>query len=85
MTLTPEDVLNKNFTPTQFRRGYDEREVDDFLDEVVTEMRRIVKDYYTVCDSYYAAIRTATPDIVDRSFSMVTMSSEAKINNLVTN
>jgi DivIVA domain-containing protein len=32
MALTPEDVLNKNFTPTQFRRGYDEREVDDFLD-----------------------------------------------------
>src|ERR1044072_245192 len=44
MTLTPEDVLNKNFTPTQFRRGYDEREVDDFLDEVVAEMRRIVKE-----------------------------------------
>jgi hypothetical protein len=30
-------------------------------------------------------VRTATPDMVDRSFSMVTMSSEAKINNLVTN
>ena len=44
MTLTPEDVLNKNFTPTQFRRGYDEREVDDFLDEVVAEMRRVVKE-----------------------------------------
>src|SRR5882724_8261416 len=24
-------------------------------------LRRIVKDYYTVCDSYYAAIRTAPP------------------------
>ena len=23
---------------------------------------RIVKDYFTVCDSYYEAIRTATPD-----------------------
>ena len=44
MTLTPEDVFNKNFTPTQFRRGYDEREVDDFLDEVVAELRRIVKE-----------------------------------------
>src|SRR6476661_7184241 len=44
MTLSPEDVLNKNFTPTQFRRGYDEREVDDFLDEVVAEMRKLVKD-----------------------------------------
>ena len=31
MALSPEDVLNKTFTTTQFRRGYDEREVDDFL------------------------------------------------------
>jgi DivIVA domain-containing protein len=44
MALTAEDVLNKTFTQTQFRRGYDEREVDDFLDEVVAEMRRMVKD-----------------------------------------
>ena len=28
-------------------------------------LRRIVKDYYTVCDSYYAAIRTATPDRIE--------------------
>ena len=42
MALSPEDVLNKTFTTTQFRRGYDEREVDDFLDEVVAEMRRMV-------------------------------------------
>src|SRR5262249_38064134 len=28
----------------------------------LSPLRRIVKDYYTVCDSYYAAIRTATPD-----------------------
>ncbi|WP_048555621.1 DivIVA domain-containing protein, partial [Nostocoides japonicum] len=41
MALTPEDVLEKTFTQTQFRRGYDEREVDDFLDEVVAEMRRL--------------------------------------------
>jgi uncharacterized protein (UPF0262 family) len=27
--------------------------------------RRIVKDYYVVCDSYYAAIRTATPDRIE--------------------
>ena len=26
---------------------------------------RIVKDYFTVCDSYYAAIRTATPDRIE--------------------
>jgi uncharacterized protein (UPF0262 family) len=27
--------------------------------------RKIVKDYFTVCDSYYAAIRTATPDRIE--------------------
>src|SRR6476659_5897876 len=44
MALSPEDVLNKNFTATQFRRGYDEREVDDFLDEVVSELRRLTTE-----------------------------------------
>ena len=41
MAFTPEDVLNKHFTATQFRRGYDEQEVDDFLDEIVVELRRL--------------------------------------------
>jgi uncharacterized protein (UPF0262 family) len=31
----------------------------------LTPLRRIVKDYYTVCDSYYEAIRTATPDRIE--------------------
>lgn len=31
--LTSKDVRNKAFTPTQFHTGYDEREVDDFLDQ----------------------------------------------------
>ena len=31
----------------------------------LTPLRRIVKDYFTVCDSYYAAIRTATPDRIE--------------------
>ncbi|MFZ1485593.1 DivIVA domain-containing protein, partial [Nostocoides sp.] len=44
MSLTPEDVLNKTFGTTQFRRGYDEREVDDFLDEIVASMRRLAKE-----------------------------------------
>ena len=34
MPLTPEDVSNKRFTSTRFRPGYDEDEVDAFLDEV---------------------------------------------------
>lgn len=38
--LTPEDVLNATFTQTQFRAGYDEREVDDVLDAVVAAIRQ---------------------------------------------
>src|SRR5471030_877608 len=44
MAFTPEDVLNKHFTATQFRRGYDEQEVDYFLDEIVVELRRLTAD-----------------------------------------
>lgn len=41
MALTPEDVVNKRFNPTKFREGYDQDEVDDFLDEIVVELRRL--------------------------------------------
>lgn len=40
MALTPEDVVNKRFTITKFRDGYDLDQVDDFLDEVVAEFKR---------------------------------------------
>ena len=41
MALTPEEVVNKRFQQTKFREGYDQDEVDDFLDEVVVELRRL--------------------------------------------
>jgi len=31
----------------------------------LTPFRRIVKDYFMICDSYYHAIRTATPDKIE--------------------
>ncbi|HZL31883.1 MAG TPA: UPF0262 family protein [Pseudolabrys sp.] len=31
----------------------------------LSPLRRIVKDYYMICDSYYAAIRTAAPDKIE--------------------
>ena len=34
--LTTEDVLNKKFQYVKFREGYDQDEVDEFLDEVVS-------------------------------------------------
>ena len=44
MALTPEDIVNKRFQSTKFREGYDQDEVDDFLDEVVVEMRRLASE-----------------------------------------
>lgn len=31
----------------------------------MTPFRKIVKDYFMICDSYYQAIRTATPDRIE--------------------
>jgi uncharacterized protein (UPF0262 family) len=31
----------------------------------MTPFRKIVKDYFLICDSYYAAIRTATPERIE--------------------
>ncbi len=31
----------------------------------LTPFRRIVKDYFMICDSYYQAIRTASPDKIE--------------------
>jgi DivIVA domain-containing protein len=44
MALTPEEVESKRFQPTKFREGYDQVEVDDFLDIVVTELRRLTAE-----------------------------------------
>ncbi len=44
MALSPEEILSKRFQTTKFRDGYDQDEVDDFLDEVVVEMRRLVAE-----------------------------------------
>jgi DivIVA domain-containing protein len=42
MPLTPDDVQNKRFTTVRFKEGYDEEEVDAFLDEVESELRRLL-------------------------------------------
>ncbi|HVV30386.1 MAG TPA: DivIVA domain-containing protein [Mycobacteriales bacterium] len=41
MPLTPEDVQNKLFSSVRYKRGYDEDEVDAFLDEVEHELTRL--------------------------------------------
>ena len=45
MPLTPDDVQNKRFTVVRFgKSGYDEEEVDSFLDEIEAEMRRLLAE-----------------------------------------
>ncbi len=44
MPLTPADVRNKQFSTTRLRPGYDEEEVDAFLDEVEVELDRLLQD-----------------------------------------
>lgn len=41
MALSPEDVIKKSFESAVLKRGYKEQEVDDFLDEIVVELRRV--------------------------------------------
>lgn len=41
MALTPDEVENKQFTITQFRDGYDPDQVDDFLDTIVEELKKL--------------------------------------------
>jgi DivIVA domain-containing protein len=46
MPLTPEDVQNKRFRTVKgpFKEGYDEEEVDAFLDEIEAELRRLIAE-----------------------------------------
>ncbi|HTT50721.1 MAG TPA: DivIVA domain-containing protein [Streptosporangiaceae bacterium] len=44
MPLTPPDVRNKQFSTTRLRPGYDEEEVDAFLDEVEAELDRLLRE-----------------------------------------
>ncbi len=48
MPLTPQEVHSKVFGPTRFRRGYDEAEVDAFLDEVEAELTRLHREIDTL-------------------------------------
>jgi len=44
MPLTPADVRNKQFSTTRLMPGYDEEEVDAFLDEVEAELDRLIQE-----------------------------------------
>ncbi len=58
MPLTPADVHNVAFKkPPIGKRGYDEDEVDAFLDEVERELARLIEDN----NELRASVRRCTP------------------------
>ena len=59
MPLTPEDVHNKQFTTVRLREGYDEEEVDAFLDEVEAELTRLLRENEELRAKLAAATRAA--------------------------
>src|ERR1700712_431518 len=64
MPLTPEEVVNKRFSQTQFRAGYDQDEVDDFLDEVVVELRRLISENEELRAGIVPAAAAPSVDVV---------------------
>ena len=44
MALTPDDVVTKQFQHVRFKEGFDPDEVDDFLDEIVVEWRKVIAE-----------------------------------------
>lgn len=61
--LTTDDIVNKKFQPTKFREGYDQDEVDDFLDEVVNTLDTLTKER----DSLRAELEEANRKIAELS------------------
>ena len=44
MAITPEDLITKSFKIVTEESGYDRNEVDDFLDELVIELRALYSE-----------------------------------------
>ncbi|MCL2423073.1 MAG: DivIVA domain-containing protein, partial [Micrococcales bacterium] len=51
--LTAEDVQRVRFSPTKFREGYDQDDVDDMLDRVVATLRRDPSRRAVTADEVY--------------------------------
>src|SRR6266581_8765665 len=63
MPLTPADVRNKQFSTTRLRPGYDEEEVDAFLDEVEAELDRQIKETEEVRGKLAEVLRGGKPPV----------------------
>lgn len=59
--LTADEVSSKKFQPTKFREGYDQDEVDDFLDLVVGTLRAL----YSENDELKAKLAQAEQELAE--------------------
>jgi DivIVA domain-containing protein len=60
MPLAPEDVVRKSFRPARLRGGYNEEDVDAFLDEVVGELTRLRSRISELEDQ----VATPSPEVI---------------------
>jgi DivIVA domain-containing protein len=63
--LTPRDISMKRFTNTRFREGYDQEEVDSFLD-------RVHEDYDYLWTSFHAEKQKAQREAKTQKLPVVT-------------
>ena len=61
MPLTPADVRNKQFSTTRLRPGYDEEEVDAFLDEVEAALDELIQENEELRAKLTEALRGKPP------------------------
>lgn len=68
--LTADDVLNKTFQSVKFREGYDQVEVDEFLDEVVATIYALsvenseLKEQLAAAEQRNAELTSGEPVVV---------------------
>src|SRR5450759_2393858 len=77
--LTAEDVLNRKFQATKFREGYDQDEVDDFLDEVVNTLRALA----TESDDLKGKLATAERRIAELSRASASAAAVARLSSAI--
>ena len=74
MPLTPADVRNKQFSTTRLRPGYDEEEVDAFLDEVEAALDELIQDTEELRAKLADAMRGRSP---------VSLTSQSEVSEIM--
>ena len=74
--ITPTSILSKTFTATQLKRGYSEVEVDNFLDDVAQEMRRLIAENNDLRQLTSPSVVINAPKPVNESSALLAMAQK---------